>query len=645
VSLPTPSLDDRRFQDIVDEAKRLIPRYCPEWTDHNVSDPGIALVELFAWMSEMIIYRLNQMPDVNYVRFLDLVGVKPFPPLTATSRIAFWLSTPQTAPVEIPAGTEVGTQRTETQESIVFTTEKDLRVVPPKLTSCVTVTAEGNPQDAWDDLRLAGREVKCFRGPKAGDGICLGFASSLAGNVLRFTVTTASAAGIGIDPLRPPWMWEAWSGESWERVEVLKDSTGGFNADGEVVLAIPAQHEDLTLGNVRAFWVKCSMTEPEQGHQGYQSSPSLGALEAVSIGGVMLARHAMRIGAEPLGLSEGTPGQHFRVRKPPVLTGPEGPTITVVTEQGTQKWERVDDFSLSSSTDQHFTLDPVSGEVAFGPSVRNRDGVKRQHGAVPVANARIVIDGYGTGGGARGNVGTGTLCVLKSAIPFVARVENLDPGAGGVDGETIDELKVRGPLTLRTGQRAVTVEDFERVVLDASPLVARAKCVPPSEPGGPIQVLVVPRLDAAMERPALDDFALPPDLIDQVTPEVDKRRILTSTVEITTPKYKGLCVVARVRGGVSLKNEALTDRLLAELYRYINPLVGGLAGEGWPFGRGINIGEVFALLAAVEGVVGVEEVRLYSAELRTGERKDGGQEVALLPNELFISFQHQVKVR
>jgi len=46
--LPTPNLDDRRFQDILDEARRLIPRYCPEWTDHNLSDPGITFLELFA---------------------------------------------------------------------------------------------------------------------------------------------------------------------------------------------------------------------------------------------------------------------------------------------------------------------------------------------------------------------------------------------------------------------------------------------------------------------------------------------------------------------------------------------------------------------------------------------------------------------
>ena len=65
MSLPIPSLDDRRFQDFVDEAKRMIPRFCPEWTDHNVSDPGITLVELFAWMTEQYIFRLNQVHAIH----------------------------------------------------------------------------------------------------------------------------------------------------------------------------------------------------------------------------------------------------------------------------------------------------------------------------------------------------------------------------------------------------------------------------------------------------------------------------------------------------------------------------------------------------------------------------------------------------
>src|ERR1051325_3637297 len=97
-----PNLDDRRFQDIVDEAKRMIPRYCPEWTDHNVSDPGVTLIELFAWMTEMMIFRLNQVPDKSYITFMDLMGVKLQPPAAARALLTFWLSAPAIDQVRVP---------------------------------------------------------------------------------------------------------------------------------------------------------------------------------------------------------------------------------------------------------------------------------------------------------------------------------------------------------------------------------------------------------------------------------------------------------------------------------------------------------------------------------------------------------------
>jgi hypothetical protein len=74
--LPIPNLDDRRFADLVAEGRAMIPRYAPEWTNYNPSDPGITLLELFAWLTEMILYRLNHVSEDNYRAFLDLIGVR-----------------------------------------------------------------------------------------------------------------------------------------------------------------------------------------------------------------------------------------------------------------------------------------------------------------------------------------------------------------------------------------------------------------------------------------------------------------------------------------------------------------------------------------------------------------------------------------
>jgi hypothetical protein len=72
--LPLPNLDDRSYNDLLEEARALIPSLYPEWTDHNPTDPGIVLVELLAWLTEMVIYRVNQMPDSNYETFLRLLN-------------------------------------------------------------------------------------------------------------------------------------------------------------------------------------------------------------------------------------------------------------------------------------------------------------------------------------------------------------------------------------------------------------------------------------------------------------------------------------------------------------------------------------------------------------------------------------------
>lgn len=74
MSLQLPNLDDRRYEDLVAEALSLIPTYAPEWTNHNPSDPGVTLVELFAYLSEMLIYRLNRVTSGNVLSFLKLLN-------------------------------------------------------------------------------------------------------------------------------------------------------------------------------------------------------------------------------------------------------------------------------------------------------------------------------------------------------------------------------------------------------------------------------------------------------------------------------------------------------------------------------------------------------------------------------------------
>src|SRR5215467_5749283 len=92
--IQSPQLDDLRYDAVVQQLQRRIPVYAPEWTDWNDSDPGVTQIQLFAYLAEQVGYRLNQIPEKNYIELLKLLGVRLQPALAATSRMGIFLTDP-----------------------------------------------------------------------------------------------------------------------------------------------------------------------------------------------------------------------------------------------------------------------------------------------------------------------------------------------------------------------------------------------------------------------------------------------------------------------------------------------------------------------------------------------------------------------
>ncbi|GGR94927.1 hypothetical protein GCM10010169_44420 [Micromonospora fulviviridis] len=122
MTLPVPHLDDRAFLDLVTEARERIRRSCPDWTDLSAHDPGMALLEAFAYLTEVMIYRLNQLPEKAYVAFLNLLGVTRHPPAAAWADVRFTRTGPDRGAVRVPAGTRVAAARGADPRPVVFVT-------------------------------------------------------------------------------------------------------------------------------------------------------------------------------------------------------------------------------------------------------------------------------------------------------------------------------------------------------------------------------------------------------------------------------------------------------------------------------------------------------------------------------------------
>src|SRR4051794_5324045 len=105
--LALPDLDDRRYAELRDEALARIPVHNPEWTNFNESDPGVTLVELFAFLTETLLYRANQIPERNRRKFLQLLGIGLRPATAARGIVGFLNERGPFAAAPVPAGTEL----------------------------------------------------------------------------------------------------------------------------------------------------------------------------------------------------------------------------------------------------------------------------------------------------------------------------------------------------------------------------------------------------------------------------------------------------------------------------------------------------------------------------------------------------------
>jgi predicted phage baseplate assembly protein len=675
--LPKSDLDDRAFEDLVNECLLRIPRYCPEWTNYNPSDPGITLIELFAWLTDQMLLRFNQVPRRNYVAFLELLGVRLQPPSPAQTEITFYLSAALDEPYAIPAGTEVATIRTDTDDAIIFSTDRPLIIGQPRIRHLLGAeVVEPRPQSLRDRLvgtwtmeregEWQGPELSVFEDrPQPGNCFYLVFDGNdpIEGNAIAITVRAEAATSTGIDPNQPPRRWEAWNGSEWESVLLheIDDKTQGFSfselvrqggdplSGADVMLHLPRPWPATQFLGYQGRWLRCVYTPPQPPQPGYGRSPRILGVRSRAIGGTIAASQCRQIRNEILGESDGTPGQTFQIQNAPVLPRKENEYILVTPPGGLpQIWQETTDFASSTPEDPHYTIDSVTGTVQFGPLIREpaalreetesrsrlhsrldrphiSPALERHYGAVPPRGSQIQLVAYRTGGGQKGNVQPGTIRVLKSAVPYVSSAINHKPGRNGTDAESLENAAMRVPRMLRTRDRAVTVEDFETLTLKAgNGSVARVRCLSATqtERPGTVRLVVVPQADteaiARGEGIHPDWLALNPDLVNRILGYLDERRLLGVEVLCRAPDYVGVAVQTEVALDPEYAHSRAAGTLLRQmqvaLYHFLNPITGGPEGTGWPFGRPVYPSDIVTQLQAFPGVRYLGAVQLF--ELR-----------------------------
>ncbi len=258
--IPPPKLDDRSFHDIVEEAISMIPRYSPEWTNHNPSDPGITLIELAAWMTDLLIYRLNQVPDKNYVAFLNLLGIKLRAPHASKALVRFSL-VEGGVKQRIPRGTQVSTPQATEEHTVTFETARDVIVSQSKPDRCFSYFDNSYSENSRYIDPTPGTEAGSFEvygGAQRIDRYLYlsdpRFANTGESALLRVYLGTPERGNRDMARLLE---WEYWEGTRWKELTPTLIEIDR----GEVAFAGPLRFEPTTVNHVEGLWMRGRLAE------------------------------------------------------------------------------------------------------------------------------------------------------------------------------------------------------------------------------------------------------------------------------------------------------------------------------------------------------------------------------------------------
>lgn len=654
-----PRIDARTFAQLRDEALSQVAAHVPEWTHIRPGDPGYTLAELFAHIMSSALEVAQEIPELERVTLLRLVGER-LRPASPARGVVFLEARSEASLVEARTRLAADGLRFETLDE----------VEPLPFRTCPVFKRKLCPVE---EQKLLGEIVALatmtgvqratpFRVGKLPETECVDLADPVAGALDRSLwlpiidmekalrsaeERKAAAAKLGrkvlsvglchdwddvevtghLDGARA--RWEVSTGAlapdgspRFVDLDVVSDTTAGGTRSGVVRLRLP----DATLIGLPAVdavldgsgrrpprlesaedetrlvaWLRLRLL-PGTSHFRLRGA----GLNGVEVEQMVTARNVN------LGVGSGEPDQVVSLRHRSV--DPETLEIDVAAGGGLageppfEPWAQVHDLAAAGRFDRVYVLDPEAGTIRFGDGLRGRR---------PPRGAAIRARSLRAGGGAAGNLTKG--CIKSVEGHPGLTVQQRFPLRGGADAETMDQARERVPRALRHNYRAVTAEDFCDLARETpGETLGRVEVLPFFKPHqrvegvpGVVSVMVWP------ERSTLAGPAPRPDarMLRAVDAQLQPRRLLTTELYVIAPEYVAIAVSTsvRIRDGFGVET-ALRDverGLRATLFALPS---GALDGRPWPLGRAVRGRDLEAAVARVDGVRSVEALLLYARD-------------------------------
>jgi predicted phage baseplate assembly protein len=660
-----PSLDDRSYDDLVQEMLANIPAHTPEWTNPQPGDPGRTLVELFAWLADTILYRANLIPEKQRIAFLNLLGQSMQPAAAATGLVSLALNPASLAPVGLIAQAKLtGAVTFETLGEIdllpltaqayikaPLTADQQAGAMPllaglKKLYGLSTLPAgytttpvftnnQADPNgidltngttdsSLWLALLVAKPEnlapVLASIGGQNGQQILnVGFVPSISVPGLFSDVGPPAAVQATWQMSQPPISGQP---NAYTTLKVLGDTTQSLTQTGIVQLLVPpaavvgAPPNDVRADAQAGVGMKPPRIDDASIAARLLAWVRLSTQSSLQVS--WLGVNAVAIDQRTtynsivIGVSDGSANQQFAL--PQTQIDPATFVLEVdMPGLGFRTWQRADDVSVLQGPVPAYVLDPEAGTVTFGNQLQ---------GMIVPAGRRIRVNTMRAGGGVAGNLPAGSLTTIQAfdasgnQVTQTITVHQPIATTGGADPETLDQAQQRIPSLLGTQGRAVTAGDYSDLAQQIPGAnVARVEVLPLFKPQtrtsdvpGVVSVMVIPGKDGVLNpcpragRP----------LLEAVYQYLDPRRPVAAEMYVIASEYMGLgiSVAVEVKTGYGLLQ--VSQAVETALRSYLWPIApGGPANTGWPLGRGVRSLELEVIVSQVAGVIEVNGLNLF----------------------------------
>jgi Baseplate J-like protein len=668
--LRPPALDDRSFNDLVDELLARIPAHTPEWTSPTPGDPGRTLIELFAWMGDALLYRVNLIPERQRLAFLRLLGEQMRPAVPATGMVTVSVDEDSTRSATIGAFATVSgppdfetltelnilpvtaqayykrrlTKDEEQKHAALLSGLNNLYRRPGQKTTGYQTTplfanglAEPEPFKVkeqavdgciWfallaakpDPAKMDEVRATLLKGPQGEQQILnMGFVPALEISNLLGDIGPGGhinhewSISIKTSPGDPP---------QYFTVDVYSDSTAGLRRQGVLRLLLPQnKNVGAPANDVRVDLLAGTGPRPPRIDDASIASRIITWLRFKPLddltvswmgGNAVQVDQRQSFGGQIIGVSNGTADQQFSAG----ATSIDPTTFQLQVDEpgvGFQNWQQVDDLATASRDAKVYTLDTEAGTVRFGDGIR---------GAIPPTGFRIRVAQMRAGGGKAGNLPPGALGKISATDLAGAPVQKLkvfQPVAttGGDDSETLDSAERRIPGILRHRDRVVTESDYKTLAEQTPGVdVGRIEVLPLFKPQ--TRVSNVPGVVSVMALPRKESISLPnprPDrpFLETIYAWLGERKPLATELYVIGCEYVGLGLSV----GVEVLPEFGMDTVLQNVRQALKEILwplspGGHNKTGWPLGRAVRNSELEIVVANVPGVAAVNGINLFS---------------------------------